>query len=74
MRVMRDFKCKECSTVKEVFIDNTVEIIGCECGGKMEKMLSVPMVVLDGTDPSLPGAYEKWANDREKRYRKQLAK
>lgn len=74
MRVVRDFKCRECNTVKEVFIDNAVEVIGCDCGGRMEKQLSFANVVLDGTDPGLPGAYDKWARVREKRFRDKQAK
>ena len=38
-----------------------------ECGDAAYTTVSPVRSKLDGTDPSLPGAYMKWANDREKR-------
>lgn len=67
MRVVRDFKC-ECGSITERFIDSLETEIECpECGGRSFKTLSCPRIMLDGTDPSLPGAYEKWGRDRENR-------
>jgi hypothetical protein len=67
MRVINDFKCTDCGLVTEKYIENTVRVVECECGGKANWVICVPRAQLDGTDPSLPGAYDKWGRDREKR-------
>lgn len=70
MRVYRDFKCIECEEVTERYIDNMETQIDCPvCKGTAYKMLSAPRSWLDGTDPTLPGAYDKWARTREQNAR-----
>ena len=64
MRVIRDFKCPVCG-VFERFIDHTTETVDCECGSVANRQFSAPTIGLDGTDPSFPGAYDKWARIRE---------
>ena len=65
MKVLNDFRCKSCGKTTEEYIDSGIQEIDCSCGGLARKILGMPQVRLDGTDPSLPGAYEKWANKRE---------
>ena len=70
-----DFKCCKCNEITERLIHSDIKTIFCErCGGLMEKILSMPQIMLDGTDPSLPGAYDKWARTREQRHRKNKEK
>lgn len=66
-KLMRDFRCHSCGKHTERFIDTDANEIQCECGGVAMRIIGMPRVSLDGTNPDFPGAYEKWANDREKR-------
>lgn len=36
----------------------------CKCGGTLRQVISPPVIVLDGADPSFPGAAIKWEKDR----------
>jgi putative FmdB family regulatory protein len=38
----------------------------CECGKEAKFIISAPAVQLDGSDPSFPGAHEKWVKQHEK--------
>lgn len=69
-----DFKCNKCGETLEKLTSYDTFAITCQCGGMMEKQLSMPNVQLDGTDPDFPGAYGKWGRSREKRYRDSLKK
>lgn len=62
-----DFKCDKCDAVYTKLTSYDTFAVTCECGGIMHKQISMPTIMLDGTDPSLPGAYDKWGRDREKR-------
>ena len=74
MRLILDFKCDE-GHVTERFIDSTSSIVPCKtCGKEAKKMLGLGTIMLDGTDPAFPGAYDRWATIREKRHRQQAAK
>lgn len=65
-KVMRDFRCERCDLEEERFIDTKITQIVCpECGGTMTRLVGMPRVALDGTDPGFPGAYDKWARIRE---------
>ena len=49
-------------------------ILKCpECGEAAKTVISPVRSKLDGTDPSLPGAYIKWGEDRVKRAAKKKA-
>ena len=66
MRQLRDFLCEYCGVEEERYIDSAVVHVICpECGNTMIRLIGMPTVSLDGTDPGFPGAYEKWANVRE---------
>lgn len=74
MRVIRDFKCLD-GHVTERYIDAEVDSIPCkDCGNVATKTLGYGTLILDGTDPSLPGAYNRWATVREQRHRQTIAK
>lgn len=65
MKTLRDFKCRTCGEVTERFIQNNIEQTTCPCGGLADRMIGMPTVALDGTNPDFPGAYDKWARIRE---------
>lgn len=69
-KLLRDFRCHECGLITERFIDTKENHTKCEnCGGVATRIIAIPTVSLDGTDPGFPGAYEKWANIREQNAR-----
>jgi hypothetical protein len=65
MRMLRDFRCRSCGETFERYIDNNIEQVTCECGGLADRIIGMPRVSLDGTDPGFPGAYSKWGKVRE---------
>lgn len=62
---MRDFRCHSCGKHTERFIDTETNHITCMCGNVATRIIGMPRVSLDGTDPGFPGAYDKWARIRE---------
>ena len=65
MKLLRDFKCPTCEDDSERYIDSETKQVVCKCGGYAYRIIGMPRVALDGTDPSFPGAYSKWATLRE---------
>ena len=65
MKSLRDFLCDSCGKVEERYIDSCISTIRCDCGGVANRLIGMPRVALDGTDPGFPGAYDKWARIRE---------
>ncbi len=65
MKLLRDFKCPTCEDVFERYIDSETKQVICKCGEYAYRIIGMPRVALDGTDPSFPGAYSKWATLRE---------
>jgi hypothetical protein len=66
MRVLLDARCTSCNHIDEVFgrRDDTFRCTICQSESKA--IISPVKCHLDGTDPSFPGAYGKWARDHEK--------
>lgn len=67
MRTLRDFCCDKCGRTEERYVDLDHVSYLCDCGGAMQRVIGMPTVMLDGTDPGFPGAYDKWARTREQR-------
>ena len=66
-KLMRDFRCEDCGHELERFIDTQIHYVSCpKCSGKGYKVVGMPRVALDGTDPGFPDAYSRWATIREK--------
>ena len=63
MRQLIDLECSDCGNRSERYISETQ--VPCICGKTMHKIIGMPRVALDGTDPGFPGAYDKWATMRE---------
>ena len=70
MRILRDFQCPHCEKVQERFVSDEITEIMCDCGEFAYRVIGMPTVMLDGTDPGFPGAWDKWARIREERHRK----
>ena len=64
MKLLRDFCCETCGTVQERFIDGETLAVNCACGAIANRIIGMPRVALDGTDPSFPGAYDKWRREQ----------
>ena len=70
MRILMDYRCSECDKVSDRLLEAGTQSCECSfCGGKANKIIGLPTVMLDGTDPTLPGAYDKWARTREQNAR-----
>lgn len=69
MKNLRDFMCEKCGTVQERFLDGEIVEVACSCGEIAKRVIGMPRVALDGTDPSFPGAYDRWARIREENAR-----
>jgi hypothetical protein len=67
--MLNDYCCESCGTVQERFIDGETVAVACVCGEITKRVIGMPRVALDGTDPSFPGAYDKWARVREENAR-----
>jgi DNA-directed RNA polymerase subunit RPC12/RpoP len=62
---MREFVCEDCGALIECFIDVETTEVDCKCGSMAQRIVGMPTVKLDGTDPGFPGAYDRWARIRE---------
>lgn len=45
-----------------------------DCGAEAKFRISAPRVALDGTDPDFPGAYAKWAKNRNQKLKQEKSK
>lgn len=69
MRIMRDFFCQDCGEISEEYIDQSVEITLCECGGISKKCVSAPASIKIGKFlSSIDG--DAWAKGRIKQARR----
>jgi hypothetical protein len=59
-----DFQCDE-GHIHEAFVDSVVRSNPCpECGKPAARLISTPMVKLDGTSGAFPGEAMKWERKR----------
>lgn len=65
MKLLRDFFCDHCNMEQERYVDSETKAVSCNCGHDARRVIGMPRVALDGTDPSFPTAYDKWASIRE---------
>jgi len=68
-KILRDFQCEKCGNITERFVDTEFTQVICDCGATAVRIMGMPKVMLDGTDPGFPGAYDKWARVREQRHK-----
>jgi hypothetical protein len=68
MLILYDFKCNQCSTVKEILAPRGTDKLLCDsCLGDSVRMISPVRGRCDGTDSGFPDAYDKWGRDHAKR-------
>ena len=68
MRVFNDFRCDQCGSTEELFLENGTTHCTCQsCGGTARKVQRPIRSKLPTNDPGFPGAYDKWAKDRDKK-------
>ncbi|GMQ83181.1 MAG: hypothetical protein BMS9Abin05_2669 [Rhodothermia bacterium] len=68
------YKCPSCQSVREIerTMDEWRKEFRCrECGEVMRHQISVPTILIDGSDPSFPTAAGKWTRDRMRRMAKE---
>lgn len=65
MKLLRDFRCPHCDREQERYVDSDTLVVPCKCGHDANRIIGMPRVALDGTDPAFPTAYDRWANIRE---------
>ena len=66
MKLLRDFHCDFCGETSEKYIDSETRQTTCVCGETANRVIGMPRVALDGTDPAYPTAYSDWATKRER--------
>lgn len=64
MKRMFDFQCDE-GHIHEAFVDSEIRSNPCpECGKPAARLISTPMVKLEGTSGAFPGEAMKWERKR----------
>lgn len=60
------YQCSDCNQVVEhvLRIADRENPGPCNCGGSLRQIITPSVVLLDGADPSFPGAAMKWEKDR----------
>jgi len=68
------FECEVCHKPVEHFlrIADRASPGPCKCGGTLRRIITPPVVLIDGTDPSFPSAAAKWEKDRTVRMKAEL--
>jgi len=68
---MFDFTCDECGHTHERLVDKDSRTDPCpKCDGIANRIISPVRTKLPFDDPGFPGAYDKWARDRERQTKK----
>lgn len=74
-KLLRDFRCHQCSRMTERFIEAEANETRCpHCGGVAIRIIGMPTVKLEGITGAFPGAHDKWARIREDNARIKAAK
>ena len=64
-RRMYEFQC-DAGHITENLVDYETTVVPCSsCGNDAKRIISMPRISLDGTDPVYVSAHEKWAKNRE---------
>ena len=63
-----EYRCSECGDIFEKYVTSeNKDLVTCiECGARATRLVSPPNFKLDGTDPSFPTTWDKWANMHER--------
>jgi hypothetical protein len=72
MRQLRDFRCDECGTTHEEYIDSDVRAVECpSCSGVATSIISPVRFTLEGTSGDFPTAYQKWDKRRQEKMKQE---
>lgn len=65
MKRMYEFMCSN-GHITESYLDESIRETTCStCGNDASRIISMPRISLDGTDPVYVSAHERWARNRE---------
>ncbi len=65
MRILLDYKCTLCETVKEHFVENRPESVDCHlCSGPSIKIVSPVVAVLNVVSGDFPKSTRRWLKHR----------
>lgn len=71
MRVLNDFKCRDCGERFEALEQSDRKITRCRlCGGDADRLLAAPRAKLDPISGDFPGATLRWERMHEAANRK----
>lgn len=72
MLMLYDFKCEQCSKVREVLVDNKLlDTVACpDCKVSMVRVISPIRSILEGHSGHFPDAADRWTRRHEKEGRK----
>ena len=60
-----EFRCED-GHITERYIGYETTIVDCEvCNKEATRIISMPQIVLDGSDPVFVSAHDKWARNHE---------
>jgi len=64
-----DCQCERCEKVDErqISLSDLGQVIDCECGGHMKRLITGTRFQLPFNDPAYPTAYDRWATRHEKK-------
>jgi hypothetical protein len=67
MKRIFDFQCAK-GHITEKYIDDSVTVIQCpHCGNDATRLISTPMISLDGCSGDFPGAAMAWERKRQEK-------
>lgn len=74
MAILYDFKCPGCGLAFEGLAKCGADAKECPgCGAEAKRVpVAMPHVMLDGTDPAFPSAWDKWARVHEQAHRRAI--
>ena len=72
MRVLNDLRCDHCGLTQELLVENGVRTVDCQdCSNVATRVQHATRTALNPHDPGFPGAYDKWARDRQAKMRQE---
>ena len=63
--IIKDYRCRDCGTITEHFVDNSDVILVCQqCGGESRSIISGTSFSLEGCSGDFPTAHQQWDKKR----------
>lgn len=71
MKRIYEFRCAQQHT-SEHYIDESIRTTSCkECGEEAIRIISTPMISLEGITGAFPGASDKWVRNRAEKLKQE---